>query len=105
LRAFDVIHENSFINSVAFYLHGVANLTTNEIIIIFTKVSNNLNKIAMTSADQIRLEERENNTLNYVKGLIQNGVSIELISKSFGLSVQKVEEIVQKIKASYNLDM
>jgi predicted transposase/invertase (TIGR01784 family) len=105
LRAFDIIHENSFINSVAFYLHGVANLTTNEIIIIFTKVSNNLNKIAMTSADQIRLEERENNTLNYVKGLIQNGVSIELISKSFGLSVQKVEEIVQKIKASYNLDM
>lgn len=102
LRTFDLLHENSYINSIAFYLHGVANLTTNELIIIFTKVSNNLNKIAMTSADQIRLEERENSTFNYVKGLIQNGVSIELIAKSFGLSIQKVEEIVQKIKASYN---
>jgi predicted transposase YdaD len=102
LRAFDIIHENSFINSVAFYLHGVANLTTNEIIIIFTKVSNNLNKIAMTSADQIRLEERENSTFNHIRGLIQNGASIELISKSFGLSVKKVEEIIQKIKATYN---
>jgi hypothetical protein len=102
LRAFDIIHENSFINAIAFYLHGVANLTTNEIIIIFTKVSNNLKKIAMTSADQIRLEERENSTFNHIRGLIQNGASIELISKSFGLTVQKVEEIIQKIKASYN---
>lgn len=106
LRAFDSIHENSFINSIAFYLHTVANLTTNEIIIIFTKVSNNLNKIAMTSADQIRIEERERTmefaTLNHIRGLIQNGASVELISKSFGLSVQKVEEIIQKIKASYN---
>ena len=60
----------------------------------------------MTAAEEIRTEERaktmEFATINYIKGLIQNGASIELISKSFGLSVQKVEEIIQKIKASYN---
>ena len=102
LRAFDISHEDGYINSIAFYLHTVANLTTNELIIIFTKVSNNLNKIAMTSADQIRLEEREASAFKWIKGLIQNGASIEFIAKSFGFPIQKVEEIVSKIKATYN---
>ena len=52
----------------------------------------------MTIADQIR----EETTLNQVKGLIQNGASVEFIFKSSGLSVQKIEEIIQKIKTSYN---
>jgi Putative transposase, YhgA-like len=102
LRAFDIIHENSFINSVAFYLHGVANLTTNEIIIIFTKVSNNLNKIAMTSADQIRLEERENNAFNFIKNLLRKGADTTFIADVVNLPINKVEEIIQKIKATYN---
>lgn len=98
LRAFDIVHENSFINSVVYYLNASTNLTVKELIIIFTKISDNITNIAMNAADEIR----EENTFNHVKGLIQNGVSIELISKSFGLSIQKVEEIIQKIKASYN---
>jgi hypothetical protein len=56
----------------------------------------------MTIADQIREETVENTIFNYVKGLIQNGASVEFISNSFGLSVQKIEEIIQKIKSSYN---
>jgi hypothetical protein len=52
----------------------------------------------MTAADEIR----ENATFEYVKGLIQNGISPEIIAKSFGLSIQKIEEIISKIKASYN---
>jgi biotin operon repressor len=52
----------------------------------------------MTIADEIR----EETTFNYVKGLIQNGASVELIAKSFGLSRQKVEEIIKKIKSSAN---
>ncbi|MEA5139621.1 hypothetical protein [Arcicella rigui] len=56
----------------------------------------------MTIADEIREEEREKTTFNYVKGLLQNGASIELISKSFGISVQKVEEIIKKLKTSSN---
>lgn len=106
LRAFDLIHENSFINTIVYYLHSASNLTVSELIIIFTKISNNLNNVAMTAAEEIRTEERaktmEFATFNHVRGLIQNGASIELISKSFGLSIQKVEEIIQKIKASYN---
>ncbi len=52
----------------------------------------------MTIADEIREEEREKTTFNYVKGLLQNGASIELISKSFGLSIQEVEKIIKKIE-------
>lgn len=48
----------------------------------------------MTIADEIR----EKTTFNHIKGLIQNGVSIELISKSFGLSIQEVEKIIKKIE-------
>ncbi len=52
----------------------------------------------MTIADEIRAEERENITFNHIKGLLQNGASIELISKSFGLSIQEVEKIIKKIE-------
>ena len=57
----------------------------------------------MTIADEIRAEERENitfNSINSIKGLLENGVSIELISKSFGLSIQELEKIIQKIENS-----
>jgi hypothetical protein len=69
-------------------------LTANEIIIIFTKVSKNVNNIAMTAYEEIKQET----TLNILKGLIQNGASLDLISKSFGLSIQKIEEMVTKMK-------
>ncbi|MEA5258312.1 hypothetical protein VB264_11015 [Arcicella aquatica] len=52
----------------------------------------------MTIADEIREEEREKTTFSYVKGLLQNGASTELISKSFGLSIKEVEEIIKKIE-------
>lgn len=102
LRSFDISHEDGYISSIAFYLHTVTNLTTNELIIIFTKASNSLNKIDMTIADEIRLEEREANAFEWIKGLIQNGISPEIIAKSFGLSIQKIEEVISKIKASHN---
>ena len=60
----------------------------------------------MTIADQIREEESqltyERTTFNYVKGLFQNGASIELISKSFGLTIQKVKEYIKRIQTSSN---
>jgi hypothetical protein len=52
----------------------------------------------MTAVEEIT----ENLTFNYVKGLIQNGATVEFISKPFGLSIKKIEEIVQKIKTSSN---
>ncbi len=48
----------------------------------------------MTIADEIR----EETNFNIIKSLLQNGASIELISKSFGLSIQEVEEIIKKIE-------
>ena len=98
LKAFDLANENTFISSISYYLQSATNLTKPDFIIIFARVSKIVNDIAMTIADEIR----EENTFNHIRGLIQNGASIELISKSFGLSIQKVEEIIQKIKASYN---
>lgn len=56
----------------------------------------------MIATEQLQLDERGKTTFNHIRNLIQNGASMELISKSFGLSVQKIEEIISKIKASYN---
>jgi hypothetical protein len=100
LKAFDTAHENSFISSIIYYLHSATNLTTNELIIIFTKVSNNVNNIAMTAADEIRLEERENNTFNFVKNLLKKGYDASFIAEMTELSVKKVQELIKKIKES-----
>jgi hypothetical protein len=100
LRVFDTAHENSFISSIIYYLHSATNLTANELIIIFTKVSNNVNNIAMTAADEIRLEERENNTFNFVKNLLKKGYDASFIAEMTELSVKKVQELIKKIKES-----
>jgi hypothetical protein len=102
LKALDLAHETEFIATVVYYLKSTTDLTTNELIIIFTKVSTTVNKIAMTAVEEIRTQERESITFNYVKGLIQNGATVDFISKSFGLSIKKVEAIVQKIKSASN---
>ena len=98
LNRLDADKQLEFIRTVFLYIENALNLTQEDLTPIFTEVSTNVNDIAMTIADQIR----EETTFNHVKGLIQNGASIEFISKSFGLSIQKIEEIIQKIKASYN---
>jgi predicted transposase/invertase (TIGR01784 family) len=98
VKALDLAHENDFISTIVYYLDTVSNLTAKEIIIIFTKVSKNVNNIAMTAYEEIKQET----TLNILKGLVQNGVSLDLIAKSFGLSIQKIEEMVTKIKSSNN---
>ena len=46
----------------------------------------------MTIADHIR----EETTFNIIKNLIQNGASNDLISKSFGISMKKLQEILEK---------
>jgi hypothetical protein len=96
LRTLELLHENEFISTVFYYLHNSTHLTSEEIVIIFTKVSTIVNNIAMTATEQLR----EETTLNHIRGLIQNGVSMELISKSFGLSIQKIEEMITKLKNS-----
>lgn len=106
LKAFDTAHENGFIGSIAYYLQSASNLTKPDLTIIFTKVSNIVNNIAMTIADEIRLEERtitfENTTFNHVKGLWEDGQKAEYIANVFKLPINKVEEIIIRIKKSLN---
>ena len=60
----------------------------------------------MTIAYHIRAEEREITieitTFNHIKSLLQNGASYDLISKSFGIPMEKVQDIIQNIKDSSN---
>lgn len=56
----------------------------------------------MTIADEIRLEEREANVFKWIKGLRENGLSPQIIAKSFEMPIEKVEEIISKIKVSYH---
>jgi hypothetical protein len=51
----------------------------------------------MTIADQIK----EDTTFHYVKCLWEDGQKEDYIAKVFKLPLQKVEEIIQKIKGFY----
>ena len=106
LKALDDAHEDDYIRTVFLYMENSLNLTTKELIIIFTKVSKQVTNIAMTAAEHSRLEERqitmEYATFNYVKGLLRKGFQADFIADTFSLPIQKVEEIIQKIKASDN---
>ncbi|MEY4538313.1 MAG: hypothetical protein RLZZ306_70 [Bacteroidota bacterium] len=102
LNRLDADKQLEFIQTVFLYIENALNLTQEDLTPIFTEVSTNVNDIAMTIADQISERVREEERTNIIRGLIQNGVSIELISKYIGLSIQKVEEIIQKIKFSLN---
>lgn len=102
LKALDEAHEKSYIRTIFLYIDSGINLTRKDLMIIFTKVSNKVNNIAMTIAEEIRLEEQENTTLYFVKGLFKKGFQPDFIADTFSLSIQKVEEIIQKIKASDN---
>lgn len=52
----------------------------------------------MTAYEEIKQET----TLSILKGLVQNGASLDLIAKSFGLSIPKIEIMIQKTKESNN---
>jgi predicted transposase/invertase (TIGR01784 family) len=102
LKALDLAHENEFITTIVYYLNSTTDLTSNELIIIFTKVSTTVNKIAMTAVEEIRINERENLTLNHVKGLWERGLDASFIADAFKLPLKKVEEIIKRLKNSSN---
>jgi predicted transposase/invertase (TIGR01784 family) len=102
LNALDKAHQDNFIKTSLRYIQKDISLTRSKLSPIFTKVSNNVNNIAMTIADEIRIEERETTTFNNIKSLIKNGASNELILKSFGISMKRLQSIIKKIKDSSN---
>jgi hypothetical protein len=102
LKTLDDAHEEDYIRTVFLYIDNGVSLTRKDLMIIFTKVSKKVNNIAMTIAEEIRIEEREYSTFKYVKGLWKKGLQADFIADAFSLPIQKVEEIIQKIKASEN---
>jgi predicted transposase/invertase (TIGR01784 family) len=98
LNALDANHQDDFIKTTFRYIEDGINLTQNKLSPIFTQVSNNVNNIAMTIADEIR----EETTFNYVKGLWEKGLKADFIADAFKLPIQRVEEIIKKIKNSAN---
>ena len=106
LKELDAQQQLDFIKSAFVYIQNAINLTNKEIPPIFTKVSNNVNDIAMTIADHIRAEEREITmefaTFQHIKGLIEKGLDADLIADAFKIPIKKVQDIIQKIKDSSN---
>ena len=102
LKAVEAMNDTEYMATVILYMKNTLDLTSNELMIIFTKVSTTVTQKFMTVDQRIRIEATEMATFNYVKGLIQNGISPEIIAKSFGISIQKVEEIIRTLKASAN---
>jgi predicted transposase/invertase (TIGR01784 family) len=102
LKSVEAMQDTNYMDTVILYMKNTLDLTTSELMIIFTKVSTIVTEKFMTVDQQIRLEATENVTFNYVKGLIQNGIAPEVIAKSFGLSIQEIEEIIKNLKASSN---
>jgi predicted transposase/invertase (TIGR01784 family) len=98
LNALDANHQDDFIKTTFRYIEDGINLTQNKLSPIFTQVSNNVNNIAMTIADEIR----EETTFNFIKNLLKKGVDVSFIADATELSIKKVEEIIKKIKASAN---
>ena len=54
----------------------------------------------MTTAEQIAYASAESTTINYVRGMIKKGLDANFIADAFELPLQKVEEIIQRIKES-----
>ena len=102
LNRLDTDKQLEFIRTVFVYIETALNLTQEDLKPIFTEVSANVTDIAMTIADRIKEDTFENITFNYVKGLWEAGQKADYIANVFKLPLQKVEEIIEKIKTSYN---
>ncbi len=110
LKLVDNQGNNLFTTSVILYIQNTDDLTFTELFAIFTKVSTNLNNAIMTTAEQLisqgfnqginqgfnqGLETKE---IDAVKRGYSNGISNELLSNILNLPIQKIEEIIAKIK-------
>ena len=98
LKMLELSHENEFISAIFYYLHNSTDLTSTEIVIIFTKVSINITNIAMTATEQLR----EETTLNVIQNLIRKGFDAIFIADVVNLPLKKVEVIIKSIKNSSN---
>jgi predicted transposase/invertase (TIGR01784 family) len=102
LNALDNAAQDDFIKTSLRYIQKDISLTRNKLSPIFTQVSNNVNNIAMTIADEIREETIELTIFNVIKNLLRKDCDVSFIADATQLSVKKVQAIIQKIKDSSN---
>ena len=100
LNALGDAAQDDFIRTSLRYIQKDISLTRNKLSPIFTQLSNNVNNIAMTIADEIREETIEITTFNYIKGLLEEGLNANTIAKAFKIPIKKVQDTIQKIKDS-----
>jgi predicted transposase/invertase (TIGR01784 family) len=98
MKLIDNQENNPFSIAVILYIQNTDGLTITEIISIFTKVSVNLNNVVMTTAQQLVNQGMEIKEIITIKKGLQLGFNNETIAALVDESVQKVEEIIAKIK-------
>lgn len=99
IKIIDNQQNNPFAISVLLYIQNTDGLTITELVSIFTKVSPNLNNIVMTTAQQLINQGSEIKEIKIIKKGYQTGLSIDFLANFVELPVQKVEEIISKIKS------
>ncbi|MCU0467399.1 MAG: Rpn family recombination-promoting nuclease/putative transposase [Arcicella sp.] len=100
LKSVEALQDDDYMETVILYMNNTLDLTTNELMIIFTKVSTIVTQKFMTVDQRIRIEATENVTLQYIKGMLEEGFNADTIAKVFKLPIKKVQDIIQKIKDS-----
>ena len=97
VKELERLNQYGYIKTIIIYLENCPALTFEDLIIIFEKVSTTTTNMAMTIAEQIR----ETTTIQHIQGMWNAGIhNVELIAKSLQVSIQKVEEIIHKIRES-----
>jgi predicted transposase/invertase (TIGR01784 family) len=87
-----------FTQAIILYIENTDRLTITELIAIFSKVSINIKNTAMTTAEQLKSQGALETQIRAIKNGYLNGTSPSLLATLFELSVEKVEEIIAKIK-------
>lgn len=91
--------DRHFLESVFVYIFAIQRpLTKQQVFDTFGKISPTMEKVATSIYEQALFEGEERLTLEVIKRSIQEGVKTDFIARILNLPIQKVEEIIEKIK-------
>jgi len=91
-------NERNFIESVFVYIFRMeSSLTKDEILAIFRQISPQTEEIVMSAYDQTL----ESINLGVIKRAFQKGFKVDVIAEIVNLPIQKVEEVIEKIKKGF----
>ncbi len=91
--------DRHFLESVFVYIFAIQRpLTKQQVFDTFGKISPTMEKVANSIYEQALFEGEERLTLEVIKRSIQEGVKTDFIARILNLPIQKVEEIIEKIK-------